>query len=102
MKIKKGDQVKILTGNDKGKVGKVLEVRPKENKVVVEGVRLLWKHVRARRAGEKGQKIQLPGPIDISNVALICPKCNQATRVGFKVIEKRKLRLCRKCKEVID
>jgi len=111
MKIKKGDKVKILAGKDKGKTSKVLQVFPKENKVSVEGVNLLIKHLRPKKQGEKGQKIQFPAPLDISKVMLICPKCNKSTRVGYKVItvnsesskkaRKRKERICKKCKQII-
>lgn len=103
MKIKKGDKVKIITGKDKNKQGKVLQVLPQKEKVVVEGLNLVIKHVRPRRAGEKGQRIQFPAPLHISNVMLVCPKCNKSTRVGYKILEnKKKVRLCKKCKEVID
>lgn len=102
MKIKKGDKVKILKGKDAGKIGKVVEARPKENKVLVEGLNLVWKHLRPRRAGEKGQKIQVPKPIDVSNVMLVCPKCSEPTRVGFFQDQGKKVRQCKKCKAIID
>lgn len=102
MKIKKNDKVKIISGKNRGKTGKVLEVRPKERKIVVEGVNLLWRHVRPRKSGEKGQRIQFPAPLSLAKAALICSKCNQTTRVSFKEVEKRKLRMCKKCKEVIE
>lgn len=103
MKIKKGDKVKIITGKDKGKEGKVLQVLPEKEKIVVEGLNLAVKHVRPRRAGEKGQRIQFPVPLNISNVLLICTKCSKPTRVGYKLLENdKKLRMCKKCKEIID
>ncbi len=103
MKIKKGDKVKIIAGKDKGKEGKVLQVMPDKEKVVVEGLNLLIKHVKPRRAGEKGQRIQFPAPFHISNVMLVCPKCNKPTRVGYKILEnKKKVRVCKKCKEIIS
>ncbi len=101
MKIKKGDQVLIISGKDRGRKGKVLQAFPKERKVLVEGINLRKKHQRPRRMGEKGQIIQMPAPIDVSNVKLICPKCGKATRVGYKVIEKKKFKICKKCGEVI-
>ena len=109
MKIKTGDKVKILAGKDKGKSGKVLQVFVKENRVVIEGLNLLLKHQRARKQGETGQRIQFPAPLDVSNVALICPKCGETTRVGFKVEKNTvengkkniKNRVCIKCKETI-
>jgi len=100
MKIKKGDKVKILTGKDKGKTGKVLKVVKSAGKISIEGINLRIKHMRPQKQGEKGQRIQFPAPMDISNVMLICPKCSQATRVGMKKLEdKSKVRVCKKCKE---
>ncbi len=102
MNIKKGDKVKILAGKNKGKTGKVLQVFPKHDKISVEGINLLFKNVRPRKQGEKGQRIQFPAPIVVSNLALICPKCGKVTRVGYKVLEnKKKLRICKKCKDII-
>ena len=102
MKIIKNDKVKILTGKDRGKSGKVLKVLPKNNKVVVEGLNLIIKHTRPRRQGEKGQRIQFPRPIDISNAMLICPHCNKSTRVTYLFREdKKKVRSCKKCKQAI-
>ena len=107
MKIKTGDKVKILSGKDKGKIGKVLQIFTSENKVVVEGANLMIKNQRPKKQGEKGQRIQFPAPLNSSNVALICPKCGQTTRVGSSriVLEgKQKTsnnRICKKCKEVI-
>jgi large subunit ribosomal protein L24 len=101
MKIKKGDTVLIISSKDRGKKGKVLTSFPKERKVIVEGMNIRKKHVRPKRAGEKGQIIQLPAPLDVSNVKLICPKCGKATRVGYKIVEKRKSRVCKKCGQEI-
>ena len=111
MKIKKGDNVKILIGKDRGKTGKVLQVLHKSGKdvrVVVEGLNLRYKHLRPRRQGEKGQRIMFPAPMNISNIILICPKCGKPTRVGYKVRDKKvetsrekKQRVCKKCKAVI-
>ena len=98
MKIKKNDQVKILSGKDRGKTGKVLRVFAAEDKVIVEGANIVKKHVRPRKEGEKGQRIELPGKTDISNVMLVCPKCGKAARVGYKVSEKNKFRICKQCK----
>jgi large subunit ribosomal protein L24 len=111
MNIKKDDKVKILTGKDRGKTGNVLQVLPARKKVSVEGLNLLIKHLRPRRQGEKGQRIEFPAFIDASNVALICPKCGKATRVGVKTIKMetedqsrktKKFRVCQKCKEIIE
>jgi len=108
MKFKTGDKVKILAGKDKGKSGKIIQVFVTEGKVVVEGLNLLIKHQRPRRQGEGGQRIQFPAPLAISNVAMICPKCGQSGRVGYKLIAgeagKKKIskrRICGKCEEEI-
>jgi large subunit ribosomal protein L24 len=97
MKIKKGDTVLIISGKDRGKRGKVLESLPKENKIIVEGVNIRKKHVRPRKTGEKGQIIHLPSPVSVSNAKLICSKCGKAARTGYRVEEKRKYRVCKKC-----
>jgi len=102
MKIKTNDKVKILSGKDKGKEGKVLQVFRPEEKVVVEGVNIMKKHLRSRRSGDKGQVIELSAPLHVSKVELICPKCNATTRVGYKLEAGAKKRICRKCKEFID
>lgn len=98
MKIKKNDQVKILTGKDRGKSGKVLRVSAAENKVIVEGINIFKKHVKPKKEGEKGQRIEFPGKISISNVMIVCAKCGKPTRVTHKITEKNKLRICKKCK----
>lgn len=101
MKIKKNDQVKIIAGKDKGKTGKVLRVISIENKVLIDGLNLVKKHVRPRKEGEKGQRIEVPGKLNISNVMLVCPKCGKAARIGFKTTGKNKFRICKQCKAEI-
>jgi len=97
MKIRRGDKVKVISGKDKGKTGKVLKVFPRLGKVVVEGINILKKHQKPRRQGEKGGRISFPGPISISNVQLICTKCEKPTRVGFEKSGEKKVRICKKC-----
>jgi large subunit ribosomal protein L24 len=97
MKIKRNDQVKMLSGKDRGKTGKVLHVFPADEKVVVEGLNIVKKHKRPRKEGEKGQRVEIPRRVNISTVALICPKCAKATRVGYKKMENHKFRICKKC-----
>jgi len=97
MKIKKNDQIKISVGKNKGKAGKVLRVFPAENKIIVEGLNLIKKHVRPRREGEKGQRIEIPGKMNVSNAMLVCPKCGKTTRIGQKNIGEKKVRVCKKC-----
>ncbi len=104
MKIKTGDKVIILTGNDdnRGKTGKVLEVSPAEGKVIVEGLNLVSKHVKPRKAGDPSGIIKAESAIYASKVALVCPKCDKQTRVGFTVVDGKKVRICKKCKKAID
>lgn len=102
MQIRKGDTVKIIGGKDNGKTGKVIKVLPQDKKIVIENLNLRVKNAKPRKQGEKGQRIQFPAPLNISNAALICPKCGRPTRVGHKILEdKKKVRICKKCKEVI-
>ncbi len=102
MNIKTNDKVKIIAGKDRGKEGKVIQVFKKENKIVVEGVNLLKKHLRARKQGEKGQVIELPAPLHVSNAKVICPKCGLAVRVSSKEEADVKKRVCKKCQQFID
>lgn len=102
MKIHKGDNVKILSGKDRGKTGKVLQVLTSAERLVVENINKRKKNVRPRRQGEKGQIVEFNAPLHISNVQLICPKCNKPNRVGRTKSEAgKKWRICRKCKEKI-
>ncbi len=97
MKIKKGDQVKIISGKDRGKRGKVLRVFPKLMKITVEKVNIAKRHIRPRKEGEKGERVEIPAPLDVSNAMLICSKCGKPTRVGYKMEKKNKFRICKKC-----
>lgn len=103
MKIKKNDNVMVMKGKDKGKTGKVMQVLPDENKLVVEGVNKTVKHAKTRKQGEKGQKIEFFGPISASNVMLVDPKSGKPTRVGWKVMEDgRKVRVAKKSQETVE
>ena len=98
MRIKKGDTVKVLSGNDKGKTGEVLEVIPKTEKIVVKGVNVRKKHVKPRKQGEEGGIISVEVAIHSSKVNVVCPKCGKATRIGFKENkDNKKVRVCKKC-----
>jgi len=104
MKIRKEDTVEVISGDDKGTRGKVNNVLPKERRVVVAGVNMVKKAQR-RTSNVRTQTgiIEREAPIQISNVALVCPHCNQATRVGYQVApDGSKARVCRKCGEVIE
>lgn len=102
-KIKKGDYVIVLSGNDKGRKGEVLSVSPSENRVVVKGVRLVKRHVKPNQMDPDGGIKTFEAPIHVSNVAHIDPKDNVATRVGFKTLKDgKKVRVAKKSGEVID
>lgn len=100
MKIKKGDKVRILLGKDRGKEGSVVYVLGKEKKVFVGGANLYKRHVRKMKDVEGGI-IDIPKPMDISNIGLICPNCKKVTRVGYKIEGMTKIRICKKCKKEI-
>ena len=98
MSIKKDDVVVVLSGKDKGKQGKVLEVQPKTGKVVVEKVNVVSRHTKPRRQGEEGGIIQKEAPLYACKVMRVCPKCNKATRPAHKVLaDGKKVRVCKKC-----
>lgn len=101
MKIKKGDTVLITAGKDKGRIGKIIKSLLKENAVLVEGINLKKKHVKAKKQGEKGQVISTPTPLNISNTKIICPKCQKATKIAYKIEKREKYRICKKCKSQI-
>ena len=96
--VKTGDTVVVLSGANKGKQGKVMAVSPKEGKVIVEKVNLVSKHVKPRRMGETGGIVEAEGAMYASKVAIVCPRCEKATRIGHNVLEDgTKERICRKC-----
>jgi len=100
MRIKKGDMVKIRTGRDHGKTGKVLRIARDRGMVVVEGLNLLVRHLRPRRAGEQGQRVRFPAPLPVARVMLVCAKCGKPTRVGIRSLpDGRRERECKKCKQ---
>ncbi len=108
MKIKKGDTVQIIAGKDAGQRGEVLRVVPKANRVVVQGLNIRKKHQRARQNPNMARQmapeiLQFEGPMDISNVMLVCPKCGEITRVGYqREAGELSARICRKCEAAID
>ena len=97
MRIKKGDTVQVLSGNDKGKKGEVLEVMPKDSKVVVKGVNVRKKHIKPRRQGEEGGIIPVECAINSSKVNVVCSKCGKTTKVGYSEEKGEKIRICKKC-----
>ena len=102
MKVKKNDTVLVMTGKDAGKTAKVLTALPKANKVIVDGINLQKKHKKARTAQETSAIQTQPGPIDVSNVMVVCPVCNKATRVAYAVEGEKKARVCKKCGAKLD
>lgn len=96
-KIKKGDTVQVLLGKDRGRSGKVERVLAKEGKILVGDINVYKRHIGKKVTGQEGQILSLIKPLNISNVALICPNCNKATRVGFKYDGDIKMRICKKC-----
>ena len=97
MRIKKGDTVQVLSGNDKGKKGEVLEVMPKDSKVVVKGVNVRKKHIKPRKQGDEGGIISVECAINSSKVNVVCPKCNKPTKIGYEMDKDKKVRVCKKC-----
>ena len=95
-KVKKGDNVQIMLGKDNGKTGSVEKVLTKSGKVLVQGVNQYKRHVRSMQ-GVEGGVVTLSKPVDVSNVAVVCPSCNKPTRIGFKVEADSKVRMCKKC-----
>ena len=103
MKIRKNDTVLVIAGKDKGKKGKVRLAYPKDERVLVEGINMTKRHTRAVRQVRQAGIIEREAPIHISNVMLLCNKCNHPTRIGFRYLQdSRKARICRSCGEVID
>jgi large subunit ribosomal protein L24 len=101
MKLKKGDNIKVIRGKDKGKDGKVDKVFPKDGKVLVGNVNLYKRHMKARSQGQPSEIVTVTKPLPEENVVLVCPKCHKTTRVGYKIEKDRKVRICRKCKKEI-
>lgn len=102
MKIKKGDNVVVIAGKEKGKTGKVLEVNAADGKVTVDNVNVVKKHQKPKNQQDKGGIISKVAPVDCSNVMVLCPSCGKATRVAHKEIDGKKVRVCRKCGTSLD
>jgi large subunit ribosomal protein L24 len=102
LKIKKGDKVEILAGKDRGKRGEVISIDPKALKVTIKKLNMVTKHVKPTQMGQSGERITIESPMDISNVALVCPHTDKPTRVGFIVKEGSKVRMSKKSGKEID
>ena len=101
MKLRKGDNVIMLNGKDRGKTGKISIVIPTIDRVVVEGLNLIKKNVRAKKQGQKGQIISKERAVSASSVALVCKSCGKMTRIGYKFEGENKMRICKKCKSEV-
>lgn len=101
LNIKKGDEIRVLSGKDRGRRGKVLKVLPKNRKVIVEGLNIHVRFARPKRSGEKGQRMELPAPLYISKVMLICPHCGKPARIRHEVSDKGNFRKCKKCGKLL-
>jgi len=97
MNVKKGDTVVVLSGKDKGKQGKVQGTVPSEAKVIVEGVNMVTCHLKARKQGQESTIVKREAPLYASKVQVVCPKCSKGTRVGHKIEDGKKVRVCKKC-----
>lgn len=102
LKIKKGDNVLINAGKDLGKRGTVEKVFPKKNEITVTGINITKKHLKPSRKSPHGGIIDKIAPINISNATIVCPRCSNPTKIGYRITEQKKMRICKKCQESID
>ena len=110
LNVKKGDTVVVISGKDKGKKGKIMVAQPDDERVIVQGAAMVTRHVKPRKQGQPGGRIEKEGPIYASNVMLVCPKCDKPTRIAHKLKEveisgekkQKSVRVCKKCGKVID
>ena len=110
LSVKKGDTVVVISGKDKGKKGKIMVAQPDDERVIVQGAAMVTRHVKPRKQGQPGGRIEKEGPIHASNVMLVCPKCDKPTRIAHKLKEveisgekkQKSVRVCKKCGKVID
>ncbi len=102
LKVKKNDKVRVISGKDKGKTGKVLRIEPDKNKIYIERMNIIKRHTRKKGQNQPGGIISKEGPIHLSNVRVICPNCGKLSRVGFEIKDSgEKVRICRKCGQQI-
>lgn len=101
MRLRKGDKVKIISGKDKGREGKIEKIYRKSNKTLILGINTYKRHLKKTKENNQGGIVEISRPIDISKVMLICPKCQKLTRIGFKIENSKKYRYCKKCKKNI-
>ena len=110
LNVKKGDTVVVISGKDKGKKGKIMVSQPDAERVIVQGAAMVTRHIKPRKQGQPGGRIEKEGPIHASNVMLVCPKCDKPTRIAHKLKEveisgekkQKSVRVCKKCGKVIE
>ena len=110
LNVKKGDTVVVISGKDKGKKGKIMVAQPDDERVIVQGAAMVTRHIKPRKQGQPGGRIEKEGPIHASNVMLVCPKCDKPTRIAHKIKDveisgekkQKSVRVCKKCGKVID
>lgn len=101
MKLKKGDEVKVVKGKDAGKTAKITRVLTRDKKVLLEGINQYKRHIKARMQGQNSEIVTITKPLPVANVTFVCPKCKEQTRIGYKMQGNEKVRICRKCEEKI-
>jgi large subunit ribosomal protein L24 len=101
MKLIKGDKVKVIAGKDKGREGKIEKVYPKQNKVLLPGINIYKKHIKKNEEMPQGGVVEIPRPMNVSKLMVVCPKCSKITRMGYQIKNEKKVRICKKCKSVI-
>ena len=101
MKLKKQDEIIVVSGKDKGKTGKIESLLPKTNRVLVTGINQYKRHTKSQGQGKPGGIVTITKPLSVASIALVCPKCKQQTRLGFSFAGKEKKRICKKCQQVI-
>lgn len=102
MKLKKGDNVAVMTGRDKGKSGVIEYAFPEVGKVIVKGIHVMKKHLKPSQKNPKGGIIDINKKLDSSNLMLICPNCGKNTRIGYQIADTSKIRICRKCNKSVE
>ena len=101
MKLKRNDEIIVIRGKDKGKKGKIEKVMSRENKVLIPGLNIYKRHMKSRKQNKPSEIIEITKPLAVASVALICPNCHKKTRVGYKIDNKEKIRICKKCNKTI-
>lgn|SRR3989338_9190675 len=101
MKLKRGDEVKVIRGKDKGKTGKIDKVFPKEGKVAIPNINQYKRHIKAKSQSQPSEIVTITKPLAMTNVGFICPKCHEMARIGYNIENSKKVRVCKKCEQTI-